>query len=125
MLGMVISENLLLLFQMLPLQNIHREIKQIMDVLYCSRDNGLAEKVFHSLDAPGSAAYCTLLQGMTRFFQVDRAWQLYQETQERGVSVTRDAFNSLIRVVCYLREGNEHRWHLIQVNGSYHYTAVP
>lgn len=86
------------------------------------RDNGLAENVFHSLDSP--AAYSTLLQGMTRFFQVDQAWRLYQETQERGIALTRDAFNSLIRVVCYLREGNEHRWQLIQVNGSYHYTSV-
>jgi pentatricopeptide repeat protein len=75
----------------------------------------LAENVFRSLDLPGSAAYCTLLQGMTRFYQVDQAWQLYQEIQERGIAVTRDAFNSLIRVVCYLREGNENRWQLIQV----------
>lgn len=52
---------------------------------------------------------------MTRFYQVDQAWQLYQEIQERGIAVTRDAFNSLIRVVCYLREGNENRWQLIQV----------
>lgn len=78
------------------------------------KDNGLAEKVFHSLDSPGSAAYCTLLQGMTRFYQVDRAWQLYQETKEKGIALTTDAFNSLIRVVCYLREGNENRWQLIQ-----------
>ncbi|PNF40197.1 hypothetical protein B7P43_G08271 [Cryptotermes secundus] len=78
------------------------------------KDNALAEKVFNSLDSPGSAAYCALLQGMTRFYQVDRAWKLYKETQERGIDLTRDAFNSLIRVVCYLREGNENRWQLIQ-----------
>lgn len=78
------------------------------------KDNGLAENVFHSLDSPGSAAYCTLLQGMTRFHQVDRGWQLYQEMQERGIPLTRDAFNSLIRVVCYFREGHEQRWQLIQ-----------
>lgn len=100
------------------------DVFQTNDVHYYSRDNGLAEKVFHSLDSPGSAAYCTLLQGMTRFHQVDRAWQLYQEMQERGIPLTRDAFTSLIHVVCYFREGNEQRWQLIQVNGLYHYTSV-
>lgn len=104
--------------------NIEGEVFQANDLHYGSRDNGLAESVFRSLDSPGSAAYCTLLQGMTRFHQVDRAWQLYQEMQERGIPLTRDAYNSLIRVVCYFREGNEQRWQLIQVNGLYHYASV-
>jgi len=104
--------------------NIEGEVFQANELHYCSRDNGLAESVFRSLDSPGSAAYCTLLQGMTRFHQVDRAWQLYQEMQERGIPPTRDAYNSLIRVVCYFREGNEQRWQMIQVNGLYHYTSV-
>ncbi|PSN47240.1 Protein PTCD3 [Blattella germanica] len=78
------------------------------------KDNGMAETLFHSLETKDSAAYCTLLQGMTRFYQVDRAWQLYQEMQEKGIPLTIDAYNSIIRVVCFLRESNDLRWQLIQ-----------
>ncbi|XP_069669992.1 small ribosomal subunit protein mS39 [Periplaneta americana] len=78
------------------------------------KDNGLAEAIFRSFESPDSVSYCTLLQGMTRYYQVDRAWHLYEEMKEKRISLTRDAYNSLIRVVCFLREGNEHRWQLIQ-----------
>ncbi|KAJ4431515.1 hypothetical protein ANN_20113, partial [Periplaneta americana] len=79
------------------------------------KDNGLAEAIFRSFESPDSISYCTLLRGMTRYYQVDRAWHLYEEMKEKRISLTRDAYNSLIRVVCFLREGNEHRWQLIQV----------
>ena len=49
---------------------------------------------------------------------MDRAWQLYQEMQEKGIPLTTEAYNALIHVVCFLREGNELRWQLIQVGSS-------
>ncbi|XP_047102645.1 LOW QUALITY PROTEIN: protein PTCD3 homolog, mitochondrial [Schistocerca piceifrons] len=78
------------------------------------KDNGLAEKIFTSLKSPDASAYCALIQGMTRFYQVERAWQLYQEMLQKGMPLTVEAYNSLIRVSNFLRESNELRWKLIE-----------
>lgn len=78
------------------------------------KDNGLAEKIFNSLESPDASAYCALIQGMTRFYQVERAWQLYQEMLEKGMPLTVEAYNSLIRVSNFLRESSELRWKLIE-----------
>ncbi|XP_063221190.1 small ribosomal subunit protein mS39 [Bacillus rossius redtenbacheri] len=78
------------------------------------KDNGLAETIFNSLQEKKPEAYCAVIQGMVRFFQVDRAWQLYEETQAKGIPVTTETYNSLISVANYLREGNDLRWKLIE-----------
>ncbi|CAG2066590.1 unnamed protein product, partial [Timema podura] len=79
------------------------------------KDNGVAETVFRSIEPSTSAAYCALLQGMTRHYQVDRAWQLFEEMNHKGIPLTTEAYNSLIRVTSYLREGVEQRWRLVEV----------
>nr|CAD7201210.1 unnamed protein product [Timema douglasi] len=78
------------------------------------KDNGVAETVFRSIEPSTSAAYCALLQGMTRHYQVDRAWQLFEEMNHKGIPLTTEAYNSLIRVTSYLREGMEQRWRLVE-----------
>ncbi|XP_037790424.1 LOW QUALITY PROTEIN: protein PTCD3 homolog, mitochondrial-like [Penaeus monodon] len=78
------------------------------------KDHGLAEELFKSLSHQGSPAYCALIRGMTRYYQVDRAWQLYQETLEKGVPLDTETYNSLIRVASFMREGSDLRWKLVK-----------
>lgn len=74
----------------------------------------MAEAVFISIDNPGSAAYCTLIQGMAKYCQVDRAWQLYEETKQKNLPVTTETYNALIRVASFLKEGFDLRWKLVE-----------
>lgn len=50
---------------------------------------------------------------MTKYYQVDRAWQLFEEAQKKGYVLSTEAYNSLIRVVNFLKEDYEMRWALI------------
>lgn len=51
---------------------------------------------------------------MAKYFQVDRAWQLYQETREKNLPISTDTYNSLIQVASFLKEGYDLRWKLVQ-----------
>lgn len=51
--------------------------------------------------------------GMAKYYQVERAWQLFQEAQEKGLILNIEAYNQLIRVSNFLKEGYELRWALI------------
>lgn len=50
---------------------------------------------------------------MAKYYQVDRAWQLYEEAQQKGVTLSSETYNSLISVVNFLKEHFELRWSLI------------
>lgn len=50
---------------------------------------------------------------MAKHLQVDRAWQLFEEAQQKGIIVNTDTYNSLIGVAHYLKEGYEQRWEFV------------
>lgn len=78
------------------------------------KDAGIAESVFIRIDPPTSEAYCAIIQGMAKYCQVDRAWELYQETRAKGLAVSTDTYNALIQVASFLKEGYDLRWKLVQ-----------
>ncbi|KAJ8922045.1 hypothetical protein NQ315_008686 [Exocentrus adspersus] len=77
------------------------------------KDGNLAEEIFISIENPTAEAYSTIIQGMTKHFQVTRAWELYEEAQNKGLVLSTNTYNSLIRVVNFLKEQYDMRWVLI------------
>lgn len=85
----------------------------VMGIRKTWKDDGLAEELFTSLSNKGSAAYCAVIRGMAQYYQVDRAWQLYQECKEKDIPLDADTYNSLIRVASFLRDAFDLRWKLV------------
>ncbi|KRT86915.1 hypothetical protein AMK59_334 [Oryctes borbonicus] len=77
------------------------------------KDGAIAEEIFITIDNPGSIAYSALIQGMTKYYQVDRAWQLFQDSQEKGLILNIEVYNSIIRVSNIIKENYEVRWNFI------------
>lgn len=76
------------------------------------KDNDLAESVFNEI--PKSAqSYSAIIRGMCKFIQVERGYALYQEALQRDVQIDAATFNSVIRVISYLRESGSTRWELV------------
>lgn len=50
---------------------------------------------------------------MAKYYQVDRAWQLFEEAQQKGLVLSTETYNSIIRVVHFIKEDYEMRWALI------------
>ncbi|CAF4854866.1 unnamed protein product [Pieris macdunnoughi] len=66
---------------------------------------GLADKIFASMDPKTPEAYCTLIQGMAKYYQAERAHAFAQEAIEKGVPLSTGVYNSLLSCVGFLKEG--------------------
>lgn len=47
---------------------------------------------------------------MAKYYQVDRAWQLFEEAQKKELLLSTETYNSLIKVANFLKEDYEMRW---------------
>lgn len=74
------------------------------------KDGGLAEQVFQSMEVKDSKAYSALIQGMAKHFHVDRAYELFEEMQGKDLTPSIEAYNGLLSLAPFLREGYEQRW---------------
>lgn len=76
-------------------------------------NDSFAEILFNSMDKT-SQSYCALIQGLTKFNQHERAFELYKEMKQNGFLCNTETYNSLIRIIPYLRESSESRWALAE-----------
>lgn len=78
------------------------------------KDNDLAEQLFAEIEPKTVHSYCAIIRGMAKFFQVERAWALFQEALDKDLAVDAVTFNSIIQVANFLKESGEMRWQLVQ-----------
>ncbi|XP_076332444.1 small ribosomal subunit protein mS39 [Tachypleus tridentatus] len=77
------------------------------------KDNGLAEQLFASMEKKDSRAYCALLKGRAKYFDVAKAYDLYKKMQEKQIPANTETYNSLLALVPFLREKSDSRWTLV------------
>lgn len=78
------------------------------------KDGDLAEQIFNDMESKTSQAYCTIIRGMAKYCQVEKAFALYQEALDKGVELDTVTFNSMISVSNLMKESADLRWDLIQ-----------
>uniref|UniRef100_A0A8D8MLB0 Small ribosomal subunit protein mS39 n=1 Tax=Culex pipiens TaxID=7175 RepID=A0A8D8MLB0_CULPI len=77
------------------------------------KDFELAEQLFHEVQEKRPEHYCVLIRGMAKYYQVEKAWALYQETIEKQVLLDTTTFNSLLQIASFLKESYDMRWDLV------------
>lgn len=77
------------------------------------KDFELAEQIFHEIEDKKPEHYCAVIRGMAKYFQVEKAWALYQETVAKGILLDTNTFNSLLQIASFLKESYEMRWDLV------------
>lgn len=77
------------------------------------KDFELAEQLFHEVEDKRPEHYCALIRGMAKYFQVEKAWALYQETIEKKILLDTTTFNSLLQIASFLKESYDMRWDLV------------
>ncbi|CAG2243052.1 PTCD3 [Mytilus edulis] len=79
------------------------------------KDNGPAVKVFNDLQEKTSEAYCAMIRGMTKYLEVEQAFQLFEEMREKGLQAEVDVrtYNGLIDVMRQLPADQEEQWSII------------
>lgn len=77
------------------------------------KDGDLPEKIFADLQNKNSIAYCTMIRGMCKYYQVEKGYALFQEALDKGIELDTDTFNYVIGVCNFLKESPDLRWELI------------
>lgn len=78
------------------------------------KDHELAEQLFAEIEPKTVHSYCALIRGMAKYFQVERAYALFQEALDKDLDVDAATFNAIIQVANFLKESGEMRWELVQ-----------
>ncbi|CAO1403561.1 unnamed protein product [Diamesa tonsa] len=76
------------------------------------KDHDLAEQLFSEIPKD-SKTYSTIIRGMSKFYQVEKAWALYNECIANNIELDVYAFNAIINVASFLKESSELRWDLV------------
>lgn len=78
------------------------------------RDGDLAEQLFGEMETKTVQAYCAIVRGMCKYYQVERGWALFQEAIDKDMPVDAATFNAVLSVANFLKESGEMRWELVQ-----------
>lgn len=74
------------------------------------KDGDFAEEIFITLKEPNAAAYSAIIQGMTKYFQIEKAAQLFEEAKQKGLILSTGTYNSMIEAGNLLKENYDMRW---------------
>lgn len=77
------------------------------------KDSDLAEQIFNEIENKTAKTYSALIRGMGKFNQVERTWALYQECIEKKLEIDVNTYNSVIKIISFLREGADLRIDLL------------
>lgn len=77
------------------------------------KDGSLAEEIFNNMEKADGVAYSALIQGMAKYYNVEKAWHLYEEAKQKGIPLNTSTYNSLIEISNFLKENYEMRWAFI------------
>lgn len=73
----------------------------------------MAEQIFAELENKDSVAYCTIIRGMSKYIQVEKAFALYQEALDKRIKLDSETFNSVLTICNFKHESADQRWELI------------
>lgn len=78
------------------------------------KDNELADQIFYEIENKTSATYSAIIRGMCKFYQVEKAWALYNESLSKNIELDIETYNSILSVASFIKEKSDMKWDLIQ-----------
>lgn len=77
------------------------------------KEGGLAEKMFSEIEVKDSTAYSTVIRGMCKYYQIEKAYSLFNDALAKNIAVDVESYNSLLNCVNFLKESTELRWEML------------
>lgn len=78
------------------------------------KDHDLADQIFSEIEPKDVRAFSCIIRGMCKFYQVERAWALFNDCLSRNIELDVESFNAILNVSNFIKESGELRWQLIQ-----------
>lgn len=77
------------------------------------KDNGFAERLFDSIKPKTGRAYSSIISGMVKHGQYERAFAFYHQAFELGLVLNTTGYNSLIEASYSQHSNNDDRWRVV------------
>lgn len=74
------------------------------------KDHDLAEQIFSETEPKDARAFSTIIRGMCKFYQVEKAWSYFNDALSRNIELDVETFNSILNVTSFIKESAELRW---------------
>ncbi|XP_044748174.1 protein PTCD3 homolog, mitochondrial [Coccinella septempunctata] len=85
------------------------------------KDGDFAEEIFISIKEPKAETYSAIIQGMAKYYQIERATQLFEEAKQKGFILSTDTYNAMIEAGNLLKENYDMRWaYIVQLLSEMH-----
>ncbi|XP_002735603.2 small ribosomal subunit protein mS39-like [Saccoglossus kowalevskii] len=88
-----------------------RMSKFVKEVMW--EDGNYADKLFSVMQQRDSNSYCSMVRGMVKHRAQAKAFELYNEMQDKGIKVDIDTYHALIQGSVAIRESYWDRWQIV------------
>lgn len=68
------------------------------------KDHDLAERLFQGMEEKNSASYDAIIRGMSKYYQAEKAWLLFETAVKENIPLHVETYNALILATNFLAE---------------------
>ncbi|XP_063976240.1 small ribosomal subunit protein mS39 [Diachasmimorpha longicaudata] len=80
---------------------------------YCPVTDKLFATLKEKDEATAAKAYSAMICGQTKFMKIDAVWNLFQEAEKKNYPIALEAYNQLIGMISYWKDGSRERLALL------------
>jgi len=77
------------------------------------KDNDTAEQLYNEIEPKTPQTYACIIRGMCKFYQVEKAYAIFQDCLANNIQLDVDSFNSILNVARFIKENADMRWTLM------------
>lgn len=77
------------------------------------KDNDTAEQLYFEIEPKTPQTYACIIRGMCKYYQVEKAYAIFQDCLANNVKLDVESFNSILNVVRFIKESADMRWTLM------------
>jgi pentatricopeptide repeat domain-containing protein 3 len=77
------------------------------------KDNDTAEQLYYEIEPKTPQTYACIIRGMCKYYQVEKAYAIFQDCLANNIKLDVDCFNSILNVVRFVKESADLRWALM------------
>ncbi|CAG9802388.1 unnamed protein product [Chironomus riparius] len=74
------------------------------------KDNDTAEQLYYEIEPKTPQTYACIIRGMCKYYQVEKAYAIFQDCLANNIKLDVDCFNSILNVVRFIKESADLRW---------------
>lgn len=77
------------------------------------KDNDTAEQLYNEIEPKTPQTYACIIRGMCKFYQVEKAYAIFQNCLANNIQLDVECFNSILNVARFVKESADLRWTLM------------